>query len=81
MLSVLAEIEWSKILQVLWVAPVAGVGITALFSFALLGSTKAAEASRAGNTSAAAAYSVLAFASFAAFAAACVFGVYVILNK
>lgn len=81
MVLVLAEIEWSKIVQVLWAAPLAGIGITILFSIGLLGSTRAAEASRAGNGGTATAYGVLAALAFVAFAAGVVFGVSVILNK
>ena len=46
--------------QVVWVSLLAGVGISALFSFVLVGAVRANEARRAGRAGAASAYGVLA---------------------
>ena len=81
MLAVLAEIKWGDIAQVLWAAPIAGIGVTVLFSLGLYGSTKAAEASREKRGGGAALFGVLAVLGFLAFACGIVFGVGVIVNK
>jgi hypothetical protein len=67
--------------QVVWVSALAGVGISALFSFVIVGGARMSEARRAGRAGAAAAYGVLAVASFAVFAAGVVLGVQTMLTK
>jgi hypothetical protein len=67
--------------QVVWVSLVAGVGVSALFSFVIVGSAKASEARRTGRDRAALGYSALAVLAFAVFAVGVVFGVKVMLTK
>jgi hypothetical protein len=67
--------------QVVWVSLLAGVGISALFSFVIVGAARASEARRAGRGGAAAAYATLAFAAFALFAVGVVLGVQTMLTK
>ena len=81
MLSIFAEVKWGDIGQVLWAAPVAGVGVTLLFSLGIYGSTKAAEAGRNKSGGNATLFVALAALGFLGVAAAIVVGVYVILNK
>lgn len=77
----LAAIKWGDILQVLWVAPLAGLTVTVLFSLGIYGSTKAAEASRAKSGGVATLFGAVAALAFAGFAAAIAFGVFVIVDK
>jgi hypothetical protein len=67
--------------QVIWVSLVAGVGISALFSFVILGSARASEARRAGRGAAAAGYATLAIVAFALFAVGVVLGVQAMVTK
>ena len=61
--------------QVVWVSLLAGVGISALFSFVILGAARAGEMRRAGRGRPAFAYAALAALAFALFAAGVVLGV------
>jgi hypothetical protein len=42
-------VDWDALLQVVWVSLGAGVGVTAAWGFALLGSTRAIETGREGR--------------------------------
>jgi hypothetical protein len=77
----LAAIELSQLVRVVWVSLLAGIGVTVLFSVVVLGSAKSTECRRAGRDGAATAYAGLAFAAFAAFAAVVVLGVQIMLSK
>ncbi|MEA2294182.1 MAG: hypothetical protein QOE86_1821 [Solirubrobacteraceae bacterium] len=76
----LAVIDWGLIGQVIWVSLVMGVGVTALFSLAIYGGSRASEARRTGS-GAAAAYAALSGFALLVFAAAVVFAITVILQK
>ena len=76
-----AAVEVSELLDVVWVSLLAGVTVTALFSFVVLASGKSSEARRSGRASAATAYVSLAALAFVLFAALVVFGVNVMLSK
>ncbi len=67
--------------QVVWVSALAGVGISALFSFVIVGGARAGEARRAGRAGAAAAYGMLAVACFALFAVGVALGVQAMITK
>jgi hypothetical protein len=67
--------------QVVWVSLLAGVGISALFSFVILGAARAGEARRAGRGGAAFAYAALGLTAFALFAVGVVFGVQAMVEK
>jgi hypothetical protein len=75
-----AVIEWGKIGQVIWVSAVAGVLVTALFSVAIYGVSRAAESRRTG-TGPTGAFGALAAAALAGFAGVVVFAITVILQK
>jgi uncharacterized membrane protein len=79
----LAVIEWDKIGELLWVAPLAGLAVAVTYSFMIVGWARASEARRADGrgTRVAAAYSVLGVVSTLCFLAVVVFGVTVIINK
>jgi uncharacterized membrane protein len=79
----IAVIEWDKIGELLWVAPVAGLAVAITYSFMIVGWARASEARREGGRGSrvAAAYSALGALSTVAFLAVVVFGVTVIVNK
>jgi hypothetical protein len=76
-----AAIKVSELLQVVWVSAAAGVAVTVLFSFVVLGSARSAEARRSGREGAATAYAGGALVAFLAFAAVVVLGVNIMLQK
>jgi hypothetical protein len=78
---VIAAIDVGELAEVVWVSVLAGVGITAAFSFVVYGAGRSGEARRTGRSGAATAYAALAVAMFALFAAAVVFGVHIMLSK
>jgi hypothetical protein len=71
-------VDWDALLQVIWVSLVAGVGVTAAWGFALLGSTRALEMGREGRVAEAAIYAVIGVAGFVAVVAAIVFGIVIL---
>jgi hypothetical protein len=77
----LGVIEFSQIFEVIWVSIVAGVAITASYSFVVLGTGRSAEARRAGNTGAAIGYGALAALFLLIFLGGFVFAVEVMLAK
>jgi hypothetical protein len=76
-----ATIEWDKIGELLWVAPLAAIAVSITFSLMIMSSARATDAQRAGAGTTAMLYSVVALVSGLAFAAVVVFGVGVIVNK
>jgi hypothetical protein len=78
---VLAAVQASELIEVVWVSLVAGVLVTTLFSLVVLGGGRSAEARRAGRGTAATVYASLAAAAFLVFAALVIFGVNVMLSK
>jgi hypothetical protein len=73
-------VDWDALLQVIWVSLVAGVGVTAAWGFALLGSTRAIEVGRAGRVAEAAIYAVVGVAGFVSVVAAIVFGIVILVG-
>ena len=71
-------VDWDALLQVIWVSLVAGVGVTAAWGFALLGSTRALEFGREGRAGEAAIYGVLGVAGFVTVIAAIVFAIVIL---
>jgi hypothetical protein len=78
---VFAEIEFGKLLEVVWVSLVAGVGVTAVFSLVIFGGAQAAEARRSGRGGAATGYGALAAVSLLIVAAGVAFALSTILHK
>jgi len=78
---VVAKIEWGKIGELLWVAPVAALVVSLTFSLLVLGSARAGEARRDGAGGVAALYGVLAVVAGLAFLGGVVYGVSVITTK
>lgn len=74
---ILGVVEMGQIVEVIWVSLLAGVGITASFSFVVLGLARYVD-SRGG---ARIAYAGMALLAFTLFIAGMIFGVQVMLTK
>jgi hypothetical protein len=81
--SPLAVIEWDKVGQLLWAAPLAGLAIAITYSFMIVGYARADEARRPDGRgpATAMAYTLLALVSTAAFLAVVAYGVIIIVKK
>lgn len=77
----IASVDWDALLDVLWSATVAGIGVTAAFGFAIVGVTRAVEARRGGQVAPLAFFSAVGFLALAIVMAAVVFGVVVMTTK
>ena len=73
-------VDWDAILQVIWVSLVAGVGVTAAWAIALLGSTRALETGRDGRVVEAALYAVIGVVALATVIGAIVFGIVILIG-
>ena len=71
-------VDWDALLQVIWVSLLAGVGVTAAYGFALLGSTRALESGRGGRLGGAISYAVVAVLGLAVVIGAIVFGIVIL---
>jgi hypothetical protein len=67
--------------QAVWTAAVAGVGVTVVFSFAVLGATRSTDMRRDDRPGQAAAYAALAVIGLAATLAAIVYAITLITTK
>ena len=77
----IAAVDVEGLASVIWVSLLAGVGITVVFSFIVVGSERSAAARRDGRGADAATYAVIAGLAFALFLAGVIFGVNVMLSK
>jgi heme A synthase len=77
----LAVVKAGDILEVIWVSIVAGVLVSAAFSFVVLGSARSAEARRSGDARAALLFGGLAAVAMLGFLALVAFGLQVMLAK
>jgi hypothetical protein len=71
-------VDWHAILQVIWVSLLAGVGVTAAWGFALLGTTRALEYSRESRGGGAVGYALVGALGLAIVIAAIVFGIVIL---
>jgi hypothetical protein len=79
---VLAEaVDWESLLEVVWTSAVAGIGVTAIFSIALFGATRAIDLSRDGRGVAATISGLVGLVGIAAVGAAIVLGILVMTSK
>ena len=74
-------INWNAAWQAIWTAAVAGVGVTVVFSFAVLGATRTADMRRDDRPGQAAFYGVVALAGVAATLGAVVYAITLITTK
>jgi hypothetical protein len=77
----IAAIDTEALFELMWAAPLAVGTVTIAYGLVVIGSVRAAEASREGRTGAAGVYAALAIAGAALFAAAVVFGLIVMISK
>jgi hypothetical protein len=77
----LAVVELGQIVEVIWVSLIAGVGITIAYSLVVYGTSRSAEARRAGRGAASVAYGGLAIVFLIVFLGAVVLGVQIMLSK
>jgi len=78
---VIGVIEWGKIGELLWVAPLASLVIALAFSLFIVGVTRSGEARRDGTPAIAAAYGLLGLVTGLGFVAVVVESIRVIVNK
>ena len=71
-------VDWDALLQVIWVSLAAGVGVTAAWGFALLGSTRALEVGRAGRPAEAVIYALIGVVGLVTVIGAIVFGIVIL---
>jgi hypothetical protein len=76
-----AAIDFHSLFNVIWASLLGGVGVSVLFSYVILGWTRATDARRDGREGAAVGYSALAIVLLLVFAAAVVIGVTIMLRK
>ena len=74
-------VDTHALLEVLWTATLAGLGVTAIFAVAIVGTTRAFDMSREGRPVEAAAFGLLGVVALAAVAAAIAFGIVVMIQK
>jgi hypothetical protein len=77
----LAQVDTDALLELLWTAPLAALGVALTFSLCIHGAARASDLRRSGRTGAATAYGALAIVAAAAFAATVVVGVLIITSK
>ena len=74
-------VDTGALLKTIAAALLAGVGVTLIFSVAILGAARFAELSRDGRTAAASAFGILAVVALLAAAAAVTIGIIVMTSK
>jgi hypothetical protein len=80
-LPLASAVEWGDVVEVLWVSAAAGIGVTLLFSLALLGATRAVDYRRNGSMAGAVGYAALMTVAGAGVGAAVVFALIVMTQK
>jgi hypothetical protein len=73
-------VDWDALLEVVWSASLAGLGVTIAFGFGIVGISRAYDFSRDGHTGWAAAFGALGVVGLATVAAAVIFGITVMVH-
>ena len=81
MAPVAQVVDVGELLDVVWTSLVAGIGVCAVFSLAIVGFARAIDMRRDGQAAAASAYVALMVVAFAVVVAVVVFGVVVMTSK
>ena len=76
-----AVIDFHGLFNVVWASLLGGVGVSVLYSYVILGWSRAADARYEGRRREALAYGALAIAALLVFTAAVVLGVTIMLRK
>jgi hypothetical protein len=74
-------VDTQALAETVLAAVLGGVGVTLIFSIAILGASRFADLSRDGRSAAAVAFGLVALVALAAFAAAIAFGIIVMTSK
>jgi hypothetical protein len=77
----LATIDWDALLTAVWASAAGGVGVTAAYGFAILGSVRALDLGRSGRTGEAVLYAAVGAIGVIAVLGSIVFGIVVLTNK
>ncbi len=80
MLGFGAVVDTEALIEVIWVSLLAGVGVTAVFSLALLGATRSGEARRAGRGASAVGFGALGVLAGVALVAGVAYAVHLIVT-
>jgi cation transporter-like permease len=81
MVPIADVVDVGDLLNVVWTSLVAGIGVCAVFSLAIVGFARATDMRREGQAAAASAYAVLMVVAFVTVMAVVVFGVIVMTSK
>lgn len=73
-------VDTGALLEMLWTATLAGLGVTAAFGLAILGSTRAVDMSRLGRSGQATLYGALGALALLFVVAAVVFAIFVMVD-
>jgi hypothetical protein len=76
-----ATVDWDALLEVIWSAMLAGIGVTAAYGLVILGFNRAFDLGRRGRAGEAAVYGLIGAFGTAAVVAALVFGIVVLSSK
>jgi hypothetical protein len=74
-------VDTDALLEMLWTASVAGIGVTAAFGVAIVGAARAVDASRSGRPVDVALFVLMGVVALAVVSAAIVFGIVVMTQK
>lgn len=74
-------VDTGDLLEVVWVSLVAGIGVTAAFGLAIVGSSRATELGREGRPGEALLFGAMGALAMAAVIAAIVYGIVVLTDK
>jgi hypothetical protein len=74
-------VEWHALWQTIWTAAVAGLGVTVIFSIAVMGAGRSQDRQNDGHGPAALAYGVLAVVALLATLGAIAWGIVLIATK
>jgi hypothetical protein len=77
----IAAVDTGKLLELVWVAPLAAVAVALCFSLVIVGVTKAADCRRADRPRVATAYGALSVVATAVFLGGVLFAISVIATK
>lgn len=77
----LATIDWEALGTAVWAAALGGVGVTAAYGFAILGTVRAADLGRAGRLGEAVIYATVGIIGVLVVLGSIVFGIVVLTNK
>lgn len=75
-----AVVDFTDLVNVIWVSLVAGIGVTCAFGVAILGGTRAVDASREGRAVKTAAFGVLGSLAMLTVVGSIVFGIVILVN-